>query len=87
VPEAGGYLLCTLISTKNDQCGLGEEVEKGTYVIADHEEKSYPHHYFDRDEVEGFLRGFDLLECEDVPGGRPGSYHWHVLARTTSSGA
>ena len=77
----GGYLLCTLISTKNDQCGLGEEIEKGTLVIHGHEEKSFPHHYFDRGEVEAFLGGFTLLECEDVPGGRPGTYHWHVLGR------
>jgi SAM-dependent methyltransferase len=77
----GGYLLCSLISTRHDQCGVGEEIEKGTYVISDHEEKSYPHHYFDRAEVETLLRGFTLLECEDVVGGRPGSYHWQVLAR------
>ena len=83
----GGYLLCTLISTKNDQCGLGEELEKGTFVIRGHEEKSYPHHYFDRAEVEAFLEGFTLLECEDVPGGRPGSYHWHVLARLSAEPA
>jgi tellurite methyltransferase len=80
----GGYLLCTLISTKNDQCGLGEEIEKGTFVIHGHEEKSYPHHYFDRGEVEAFLGRFTLLECEDVPGRRPGSYHWHVLARLSA---
>jgi tellurite methyltransferase len=77
----GGYLLCTLISTESDQCGLGEEIESGTFVIHGHEEKSYPHHYFDRGEVEAFLAGFTLLECEDVPGRRPGSYHWHILAR------
>ncbi|HUS70479.1 MAG TPA: class I SAM-dependent methyltransferase [Anaerolineae bacterium] len=77
----GGYLLCSLISTRNDQCGLGEEIEKGTYVISEHEEKSYPHHYFDRAEAEAFLGGFTLLECEDVAGGRPGSYHWQILAR------
>jgi len=82
--KLGGYLLCTLISTQNDQCGLGEQVEEGTYVIAGHEEKSYPHHYFDKAEVETFLSGFALLECEDVPGGRPGSYHWRVLARVVS---
>jgi tellurite methyltransferase len=77
----GGYLLCTLISTQNDQCGLGEELEKGTYVITGHEEKSFPHHYFDKAEVETLLSDFTLLECEDVPGGRPGSYHWRVMAR------
>jgi len=77
----GGYLLCSLISTMHDQCGLGEEIEKGTYVIPEHEEKSYPHHYFDRAEIEPVLGGFTLLECEDVGGGRPGSYHWQILAR------
>jgi SAM-dependent methyltransferase len=77
----GGYLLCSLISTRNDQYGLGEEIENGTYVISDHEEKSYPHHYFDREEIETLLGGFTLLECEDVAGGRPGSYHWQILAR------
>jgi tellurite methyltransferase len=77
----GGYLLCTLISTRSDQCGMGEEIERGTFVIAGHEEKSYPHHYFDREEVEAYLRAFTLLECNDVPGRRPGSYHWHILAR------
>jgi len=77
----GGSLLCSLISTRHDQCGLGEELEKGTFVIAGHEEKSYPHHYFDREEVEMLLREFTLLECEDIEGGRPGSYHWHILAR------
>jgi len=80
----GGYLLCTLISTQNDQCGLGEEVEEGTFVIAGHEEKSYAHHYFDEADVETYLSGFTLLECEDVPGGRPGSYHWRVMAKLVS---
>ena len=61
----GGYLLCSLISTGHDQCGLGEEIEKGTYVIPGHKEKSYPHHCFDRAEAEAFLVGLTLLECED----------------------
>lgn len=77
----GGYLLCSLISTTNDQCGLGQEIEKGTYCIPDHKEKNFPHHYFDRAEIEALLRRFSVLECEDVPGGRPGSYHWEVLGR------
>ena len=77
----GGYLLCSLISTRNDHCGVGQEIEKGTYVISEHDEKSYPHHYFDREEVEGLLEGFALLECDDVPGDRPGGYHWQILAR------
>ena len=77
----GGYLLCSLISTRNEHCGVGQEIEKGTYVISDHEEKNVPHHYFDQAEIEMLLRAFTLLECEDVPSGRSGSYHWHILAR------
>ena len=79
-----GYLLCTLISTKNDQCGRGEEIERGTFIIADHEEKSHPHHYFDREEIDDILLGFDLLHCEDVEHGVPGSYHWQILAKLLS---
>lgn len=79
--KLGGYLLCTLISTKHYECGLGEEIERRTFVIADHEEKSHPHHYFDKQEIEEYLDGFDLLACEDVEHGHPGSYHWHVLSR------
>jgi tellurite methyltransferase len=81
--KMGGYLLCTLISTKNDRCGQGEEIERNTFIIADDEEKSHPHHYFDRNEIDDFLRGFDLLHCQDVERGS-GSSHWHVLARLVS---
>ena len=77
----GGYLVCSLISTKNDQCGWGEEIEHGTYVVAGHYEKSHPHHYFDRAEVEAFLGRFALLECEEVEQSRPEDYHWQILAR------
>jgi SAM-dependent methyltransferase len=83
----GGYLLCSLISTRNEQCGLGEEIENGTYVISDHEEKSYPHHYFDRAEAEMLLGGFTLLECQDVAAHRSGGYHWQILATPKAQGA
>jgi hypothetical protein len=75
--------LCTLISTKNEHCGVGEEIERCTFVSDENPEKSHPHHYFDREEIRDFLRGFDLLHCEDVER-RPGSFHWHVLARLVS---
>jgi len=84
--KVGGYLLCTLISTKNDHCGVGEEIERCTFVSDDDPEKSHPHHYFDREEIGDFLRGFDLLHCEDVER-RRGSFHWHVLARLVSKGS
>jgi tellurite methyltransferase len=79
-----GYLLCTLISTQNNNYGRGEEIERGTFVIAEEKEKSYPHHYFDREEIHRYLKGFALLECADVEHRRPGSFHWHVLAMLVS---
>jgi tellurite methyltransferase len=82
--KPGGYLLGTLISTKNEVYGLGEELESGTFVIADHQEKSHPHHYFDREEIDECLSGFALETCEDVEQGLPGSYHWQILAKLLS---
>ena len=79
-----GYLLCTLISTRNSKCGLGEEIERGTFVILEDAEKSHPHHYFDREEVVRYLNCFELLECEDIEQFGPGSHHWHILARLRS---
>jgi tellurite methyltransferase len=76
-----GYLLCTLISTRNSLCGLGEEIESGTFVIPEDPEKSHPHHYFDREEIDRYLNGFALLKCEDIEQFGPGSYHWHILGR------
>ncbi len=83
--KLNGYLLCTLISTQNSNYGLGEEIEKGTFVVAEDEEKSYPHHYFDREEINQYLKGFTLLKCKDVEHHyRRRSFHWHILARLAS---
>ena len=82
--KTDGYFLGTLISTKHASFGVGVEVEPGTYVNPAEAEKSHPHHYFGREEVHRYLRGFALLECRDVEQFRPGDYHWHILARLES---
>ena len=79
-----GHLLCTLISTQNNKYGLGEEIEEGTFVIAEEREKSHPHHYFDIKEINRYLGKFTLFECEDIKQFRPGSFHWHIGARLAS---
>ncbi len=79
-----GYLLCSLISVKNDKYGLGEEIERKTFVVAEEKEKSYPHHYFDRKEIRQYLIGFSLLRCKDVEQFRSGDFHWHILAKLLS---
>jgi len=82
--KLNGYLLCTLISIQNNKYGLGEEIERGTFVIPEEKEKSHPHHYFDTEEINRCLSGFTLLKCEDIEQFRPGSFHWHILARLVS---
>lgn len=79
-----GYLLCSLISVKNDKYGLGEEIEKDTFTIPEEKEKSHPHHYFDRNEVRQCLIGFSLSTCKDVEQFRCGDFHWHILAKLIS---
>ena len=79
-----GHLLCTLISTQNNKYGLGEEIEEGTFVIAEEREKSHPHHYFDIKEINRYLSKFTLFECEDIKQFQPGSFHWHIEARLAS---
>ena len=79
-----GYLLCSLISVKNDKYGLGEEIERKTFVVAEEKEKSHPHHYFDRKEIRQCLIGFSLLRCKDAEQFCSGDFHWHVLAKLIS---
>ncbi|MFX0208502.1 MAG: class I SAM-dependent methyltransferase [Candidatus Hodarchaeota archaeon] len=79
-----GYLLCTLISTKHNKYGLGEEIEKDTFVIGKEMEKSHPHHYFNKEEIIRYFKGFTLLTCDDIEQFYPGLFHWYILARLVS---
>ncbi len=78
------YLLCTLISTKHIKYGLGEEIEKDTFVIVEEKEKKYPHHYFNQAGIDHFLKGFSHRKCEDIEQFFSGCFHWYVLTRLTS---
>lgn len=77
----GGHLILTLISTRHHRSGEGNEIEPHTYVIPDGGEKSHPHHYFDRSEVDAYLDGFTVLRCEDVEQEGAETYHWQIFAR------
>jgi len=78
--KPGGYLLCTIISTRHHRFGIGQEIEPKTFVIPGDEETNHPHHYFDQAEIDHYLQDFTLLHCEDVEQGEPNSYHWQLLA-------
>jgi ubiquinone/menaquinone biosynthesis C-methylase UbiE len=79
-----GYLLCTFISKQNEKYRLGEEIEEDTFINTEEKEKSYPHHYFDIDEINRYLDAFTIIECEDKEQFLPRSYHWNIIARLTN---
>ncbi len=81
--KPGGYLVCTLLSTRHYRFDSGNEVEPNTFVIPGDEETNYPHHYFDRAEISRYLPNTDfrMLVCEDVQQSDPASYHWQILAQ------
>ncbi len=82
--KIGGYLLCTLISTKHNKYGVGKEIESGTFVISEETEKSHPHHYFSKDEITRYLKGFTPIICDDKEQFYPGLFHWYILTKLVS---
>jgi len=90
--------LLTLISTKADSFGHGQEIEPGTYIKDDGPEAGVPHHFFSESEVRGLFRDWDLLVVVEqimdyrVRGqgffeNNPFAYtHWDILARRTGRG-
>ncbi len=79
-----GYLVCSLISTRHDAAGKGDEIEPRTYVIPGGGEREYPHHYFNRADIDRCFGAYDLLRLEDALQKRDDDYHWHLLARRKS---
>jgi ubiquinone/menaquinone biosynthesis C-methylase UbiE len=75
-----GYLACSLISTNHLRHGEGDEIEKNTFIIRGDKEKSVPHHYFDKQEINKLLEGFTLLICEEREQFFSQDVHWHIFA-------
>lgn len=83
VLRTGGIFQGTLLSKRNSGFGEGLEVAKDTWVVEGNEEKSHPHCYLDARETlralaEARLR---VLSLRHALHAKPGSYHWHVVAR------
>ena len=53
-----GFILLSLISTKAQDCGMGEMVEKNSYRHTEGIEKGVIHHYFEKDELKSFFKGW-----------------------------
>jgi len=81
VLKPGGLALITFISKRSWKYGLGEEVEKDTFIQREGSEAGIIHHYVDREELEDLLKDFKILKIElkeDVVEGIRRS-HWTVL--------
>lgn len=81
VLKPGGYLICTLLSTRHQRYGRGQAIEPHVFVIPDEGEASHPHHYFDEPLVQRYLEHFEILRCEDIAQYGADKYHWQILAR------
>lgn len=84
---ADGLLVWATPSTRHWCCGLGREIEPGTWVDENHREGPIPHHYCTEQEIRGLLSGYEiesLVEHEYREGERS-HWHWRLLARKRGS--
>ena len=81
VLKPGGHLVCTLLSTRHNRYGRGQEIEPNIFVIPGAGEASHPHHYFDEATARRYLANFEILRCEDAEQYGAGKYHWQILGR------
>ncbi len=88
VLRPGGLAQFTLLSKRNRLYGQGTAVATDTCVAdTDDEEKRHPHYYCDAAGLLGLLTGFEPLYLRDREQGKPGSWHWVVLAERAADQA
>ena len=79
VLRPGGLYQGTMLSKRNSNYGLGDQVAFDTFVN-EHGDKAHPHFYCSAWELVALFRGFELLSLTDRPQESPGSWHWHLTA-------
>jgi len=57
----GGMLVLCVKSDKAEEAGIGEEIEPGTYMMAEGPETGVPHHYFSRAEIDALFSDVDVV--------------------------
>ena|SRR5580700_2106974 len=80
VLKPGGLYQGTMLSTRNANYGVGRAVAPDTFVIDEVEEKSHAHFYCDAARLVSLFAGFELLSMSQDEQGKPGAWHWHVVA-------
>lgn len=84
VLRPGGLYQCTMLSTRNAECGRGIEISPGTFRQPDAlDDKVHPHFYCDARSLLSLHEDLDLLSAFDAEHDNEGSYHWHCLFEAT----
>lgn len=82
VLRPGGTLQLTMLSKRNANYGIGEEIAPGTFVVPDAaDDKVHPHFYCSAVEMVTLLDGFEprsLFDRDHDPD--RGHWHWHMVA-------
>jgi SAM-dependent methyltransferase len=86
VLKPGGTYQGTMLSKRNAGYGVGTEVAPNTFSRvpvpgdADDSDKDHPHFYCNAAELVALFSSFELISLFDREHGKPGSWHWHMLA-------
>jgi tellurite methyltransferase len=84
VLKPGGLSQGTMLSTRNDNYREGRAVAPDTFVIDGVEEKSHAHCYCDAARLVALFSGFELLSLNQDEQGKPGAWHWQLVAERRS---
>lgn len=80
VLKPGGLFQGTMLSKRNADFGLGEEIATDTFVLGGEGDKAHPHFFCSAAGLVSLLSGFELLSLEDLEQRQPGHWHWQFLA-------
>ena len=56
----GGFILLSLLTTTSQDCGMGKKIEKNTFEHTEGIEIGVVHHYFDKEEMLNFFKGWEF---------------------------
>jgi ubiquinone/menaquinone biosynthesis C-methylase UbiE len=80
VLRRGAILQLTMLSKRNVNFGVGNEIAPNTFVVPEAtDDKVHPHFYCNAAELVGQLSGFELKSLVDREQ-KPGHWHWHAVA-------
>lgn len=84
VLRPGGTFMATMLSARRLPVerakAPGREISRNTWVFDGPGDKVHPHYFCTAPELLALLGGFEVLTLFDRPHGKPGSWHWHLLA-------